>query len=123
MPLDEAERQNIRLLREGLASQGIQLPEGDPLVGIDAFSSSFIYRRRVNDQEQEVKVTRIPSVAEINRELRKAEDAQLVEEARRDAAAGKSAGVMLLNQALEINGRLEAARSCETATDKFWAPG
>ncbi|MEO8428021.1 MAG: hypothetical protein ABI651_13000, partial [Verrucomicrobiota bacterium] len=107
LPLGETERQNNRALREGFLSEGIQLPEGNPLVSVDTFSTSFIYRRRVNDQEQQVKVTRLPSVAEINRELRKAEDAQLVEEARRDAAAGKSAGVVLLNQALEINGRLE----------------
>src|SRR5881409_2135724 len=69
--------------------------------------SSFVYRRRVNDQEHEIKVTRIPSAADIETALRKAEDAQLVEEARRDAAAGTSSGVVLLNQVLDNNGHLE----------------
>src|SRR6185369_17202388 len=100
-------RKNDGLLRDRLSAEGIHVRAGNPLVGIDAFSSSFVYRRRVNGQEQEVKVSRIPSMADIETELQKAEDAQLVEEARRDAAAGKSAGVVLLNQALDINGRLE----------------
>lgn len=105
--LNEADRQQASALRERLVSRGIQLPEGNPLAGIDPFNSSFIYRRQVKDQEQQVKVTRIPSMADIDRELQKAEDAQLIEEARRDAAAGNSPGVVLLNQVLEIDGRLE----------------
>src|SRR5205814_3981329 len=56
---------------------------------------------------QEVKVTRVPSPAEISRELQKAADAQLIEEARREAAAGRIAGVVLLNDVLENNGRFE----------------
>src|SRR5207245_7724392 len=107
LPLNEADRQNAGILRDRLAAQDIHLPAGNPLVAIYPFSSSFVYRRRVNGQEQKVKVTRIPSVADIDTELQKAEDAQLVEEARRDVAAGKSAGVVLLNQALVIDGRLE----------------
>jgi hypothetical protein len=106
-PQSEVDRKNAAVLRDRLAAQGTVLPAGNPLVGIDPFSSSFIYRRRVNGQEQEVKVTRIPSLEDIDAALRKAEDAQLVEEARRDAAAGKSAGVALINQALDINGHLE----------------
>jgi hypothetical protein len=107
LPLNEVERQQASALRERLASQGIQVPERNPLAEIDPFNSSFIYRRQVNDREQQVKVTRIPSLADIARELQKAEDAQLIEEARREAAAGNSAGVVLLNQALEIDGHLE----------------
>ena len=107
LPLNEADRQNADFLRDRLAARGIQLAPGDPLVAIDPFGSRFVYRRRANGQDHEVQVTRIPSTADIETALRKAEDAQLIEEARRDAAAGKSAGVVLLNQALDNNGHLE----------------
>jgi hypothetical protein len=107
LPLEEAERRQAIALREQLAARGIQVAEGNPLVGVDPFSSSFVYRRRVDGQEQEVKVIRVPSLADIEREHQKAEDAVLIEEARRDAAARRGAGVILINQALEIDGRLE----------------
>jgi hypothetical protein len=107
LPLNGADRQQTQAFREELAARGIDVPEGNPIVDIDAFNSSLIYRRRINGQVQEVKVTRIPSLADIDRELQKAADAELIEEARRDAAAGKIAGVVLLNRVLEIDGRLE----------------
>jgi len=53
----------------------------------------------------------------------KAEDAQLVEEARRDVAAGKSAGVVLLNQVLEIDGRLEAGPLLRTREGQVLGAG
>jgi hypothetical protein len=107
LPLNDADRQQAGYIRDQLAANDIQLPAGNPLAGMDPFNSRFVYRRTVNGREHEVQVTRIPGVTDIDAALRKAEDAQLIEEARRDAAAGRSEGVVLLNQALDVNGRLE----------------
>ena len=123
LPPSAAERRQADALREGLAARDVQVPEGNPLLEIDPFSSSFIYRRRVQGQEERVKVTRIPGLEDIRKELQKAEDAQLIEEARREAAAGNSPGVVMLHQAVEVDGRLEVGPLLRTRDGQILGAG
>jgi len=102
-----AEETEFTQAKERLAASGIQPAEGDPLVEIDAHNSSFIYRRQLGGQAQLIKVTGIPSLTDIDREMRKAEEGKSIEEIRAEAAAGKSMGVVLLNEALLVRGHLE----------------
>ncbi|MGO9203690.1 MAG: hypothetical protein ACLQM8_24485 [Limisphaerales bacterium] len=95
-----------RALRE-LASRGVRIGDGDPLVKVDGHNSSFIYRRQAAGREQQVQVTRIPSLAEVGLEMQKSEEGKAIEELRREAAAGRSAGVVLLNEVREVAGRME----------------
>jgi len=104
LPVDEAE---FIQAREHLAELDVQPVEPDPLVRIDPYYSSFIYRRQVGGHPQTIKVTSIPSLTDLDRELRKAEEAKLIEEIRRDAAANKGAGVVLLNEVVPVHGHLE----------------
>jgi hypothetical protein len=90
-----------------LASRGIRIGQGDPLAKVGAYNSSFIYRRQVAGREQQVQVTHIPSLAEVDLAMQKSEEGEVIEELRREAAAGRSAGVVLLNEIREVGGRLE----------------
>ena len=90
-----------------LASRGVHIGQGDPLAKVDAYNSSFIYGRQVAGREQQVQVTHIPSLAEVELEMQKSEEGELIEELRREAAAGRSTGVVLLNEIRDVGGRLE----------------
>ncbi|MGA2864839.1 MAG: hypothetical protein ABSF95_10165 [Verrucomicrobiota bacterium] len=104
LPVDTAE---LSRARQELAARGVQPAEGDPLLSVDPYQSSFIYKREVGGREQRVKVTHIPSLADVEREMQKAQEGELIEAMRREAAAGQSAGVVLLNEAREVQGHLE----------------
>jgi hypothetical protein len=105
--IDDQERDAARGIREGLAARGIAVSPGDPLESVDAFHSSFLYRRSVDGWRQRVRVARLPGLADIQREIEKADDAKRIEAIRRDAAAGRTDGVILLHDAIEVAGRLE----------------
>jgi hypothetical protein len=107
LPVDDQERDAARGIREGLAARGIEVSPGNPLESVDAFHSSFLYRRSVNGWRQRVRVARLPGLVDIRRELEKADDAKRINAMRRDAAAGRTAGVILLHEAIEVDGRLE----------------
>src|SRR5437899_3433866 len=66
-----------------------------------------MYRRQIGDQIQLIKMVNIPSLEDVEREVQKAQEGRLIEGIRAEAAAGKSAGAVLLNQAIAVNGRLE----------------
>ena len=104
LPVDQAE---FMRARQQLSALGIQPVEPDPLVEIDPHYSSFIYRRQTDGGIQTVKVTSIPSPADIEREIRKAEEGKRIEEIRAEVASGRSQGVVLLNEALAVRGHLE----------------
>ncbi len=104
LPADESA---LNRAQQELASRGVRLGPGDPLAKVDAHNSSFIYRRQVAGREQQVRVTHIPSLAEVDSEMQKSEEGKVIEELRREAAAGRSAGVVLLNEVREVGGRLE----------------
>jgi hypothetical protein len=94
--------------RKALSAMGVQPGQGDALVRVDPWQSRFIYRRQVGGREQRIQMTHIPSLAEMDRETERAEEARFIEDLRREAAAGRSAGVVLLNEAREVQGRFEA---------------
>jgi hypothetical protein len=94
-------------VKNRLADLGVQLVTPDPLVQVDNYNSSFIYRRQVGKDIQTFRMTAIPGLADIEREMRKAEEGKLIEEMRAEAAAGHSHGVVLLNEALSVNGHFE----------------
>jgi hypothetical protein len=104
LPADESE---LNRAQQELASRGVRIGQGDPLAKVDAYNSSFIYRRQVEGREQQVRVTHIPSLAEVDLEMQKSEEAKVIEELRREAAAGGNDGVVLLNEVREVGGRLE----------------
>jgi hypothetical protein len=101
-----AEKVEIEPVIRRLAEKGIR--DSDPLIGTDLHSSSFIYRRETHGIQQNVKMTLIPSIADLNRDARKAAEAVLIEEIRAETASGKGGPVVLLNEAIEKDGRLEA---------------
>jgi hypothetical protein len=107
LPIDDLECDAASGIREGLAARGIEVSSGDPLEGVDPFNSSFLYRRSVDGWRQLVRVARLPGLADIERELEKADEARRIQAIRRDAAAGRIDGVILLNDAVEVDGRLE----------------
>ena len=106
-----------------LEAMKVVVPEGDPLAAVSPFYSSFVYRRRVGGREEQVRVTSIPSPGDIEREVEKAEEARWVEEQRREAATGRSAGVVLLNEAREVNGRLEMGALLHDGQDRVAGAG
>lgn len=77
------------------------------LVAVDRFHSSFIYRRTIDGQPQEVKVVLIPSLAQIERAQEKATEAAAIEQWRRETAAGQRPGLALLNEAIPLHDRWE----------------
>ncbi len=103
----QADAADVEQARQRLATLGVEAVEPDPLVEIDPYQSSFIYRRRIGGRPQTVQVTRIPSLEGIDREMHKAEEGKLIEEIRAEAAEGKRSGVVLLNEARTVQGHLE----------------
>jgi hypothetical protein len=104
LPVDSAEYTHAK---QELKTLGVVAVEADPLLQSDPHNSSFVYRRQVGNASQTVKITAIPSLADIERGMRKAEEGKLIEEIRTEAAAGKTQGVVFLNEGLQVNGHLE----------------
>ncbi|HEY2952658.1 MAG TPA: hypothetical protein VGK40_08750, partial [Verrucomicrobiae bacterium] len=92
---------------ESLAAKGIWLEDRDPLIGVDKHNSTFFYRRLVASRPRKVKMTLIPGQQDLERDLRKAEEGARIEAIRRESAAGKSDGVVLINIPRLVNGRYE----------------
>ena len=92
---------------ESIAAKGIWLEDRDPLVGVDKHNSTFFYRRLVAGRPRVVKVALIPGPHDLERDLRKAEEGARLEAIRRESAAGKSAGVVLINLPRLVNGHYE----------------
>ncbi len=76
----------------------VDLAAKDPLLGVDRFSSSFLYRKKVNGRWCTVKMVNIPSPNDMARELRKAEQAFEVESLRRRAVSEDGQGIALLSR-------------------------
>jgi hypothetical protein len=109
--------------RKDLAALGIQPVGPDPLVRIDPGNSRFIYRRRVQGQTQLIKMVSIPGLSEMDRAMQKAEEERSIEEIRAEAAAGKSTGVVLLNEVLAVNGHLEMGPLLRSPQDQVVGAG
>jgi hypothetical protein len=92
--------------RQALAAQGIRAQDGapDPLLGVDRFGSTFLYRKVTHGQWRTIRLTSIPSRADMARERAKAEEAQRVEQARRQGVGEQGTGVVLINTVREANG-------------------
>ncbi len=107
LPLKESEREELKTLRERLAERGIDVAEGNPLDQVDEFNASFRYRRRGQGGWEAMKVTLIPGLSDVTREVEKSEEARMIEEMRHEAATGQTAGVVLVNEALVNEGQFE----------------
>jgi hypothetical protein len=88
--------------RERWREPDIRVTPERELVSVDRFYSSFVYRTA---EGEAVQLTLIPSLAEVERSLRKSEQAQEIEKARREGL-GKS-GVVFLNYGIRVNDRYE----------------
>jgi hypothetical protein len=102
-----AERAQRARVLEALRGREVDVDGPDPLLGVDRHLSSFIYRAKSGGQTQRVKVTRITAVDDIARDLLRSEEAMEIERLRRDVAAGRSPGVVFLNEVRTVDGRLE----------------
>jgi len=92
---------------EWFAAKGIWLEDRNPLLGVDKFNSSFLYREGGKGKNRVKKVTLLPSMKEVTRQLQQAELAEKIGEVRRESLSPGGQGVVLLNEAIEYNGRYE----------------
>jgi hypothetical protein len=88
LPPDNDELQAIDTIHQALAVRGIRVGDEDPLLEVDKSHSIFLYRRLVDGKWRDVKITSLPSVADIERDLRKAEEAERIEKMRQAAVSG-----------------------------------
>ncbi|MDB6030458.1 MAG: hypothetical protein JWM16_796, partial [Verrucomicrobiales bacterium] len=79
----------------------------EPLVGVDRYNSTFIYHRTIKGQPQTVRVTVIPSVKDIQREVAKAERGVQIERKRLAAIGPNGAGAVLVHEAISKPGGWE----------------
>ncbi|MBI3416899.1 MAG: hypothetical protein HY043_16535, partial [Verrucomicrobia bacterium] len=124
-PASAEEEQRGASLRAELARLGIRAddPSESPFLGADRFSSSLLYKKFVNGHWREVKLTLIPSLADIDRELKKAETAQRLESMRRLAVSPQGDGIVLLNEIRERDGRLEIGPIARGADGQIFSTG
>jgi hypothetical protein len=90
-----------------LSAQGIPASERDCLIELDDNYSSFSFERLVNGERRITRMTHIPSLEDLARDLEKAEASQRLERQRRAGISTNGSGVLLLNQPREVEGRLE----------------
>ena len=107
LPPERDELERIGGIPQAFGANGIGAGDEDPLLAVDRFNSTFVYRKHVAGKWRDVKVTSLPSLADVEQDLRKAEEAARIESMRREAVSGNSAGVVLLNEVREVNGRYE----------------
>ncbi|MBM3836676.1 MAG: hypothetical protein FJ398_01730 [Verrucomicrobia bacterium] len=110
-------------IRQELARGNFGVNQDDALVGVDRSHSTFLYRKVVNGKSRLMKLTVIPSLKDIERELQKAEEGWRVEQARRDVALNRSSAVIFLNEAKLVNGRYEAGPLLAAAQNEVFGAG
>ena len=92
---------------ESFAAKDIMVEDGDPLLEVDRYNSTFRYRRLASGKRRVMQVTLIPSVAEIEREVSKARENNRIEQMRQEAISNVGDGIILLNTAKRVNDRYE----------------
>ncbi|HYV29021.1 MAG TPA: hypothetical protein VFA77_15915, partial [Candidatus Eisenbacteria bacterium] len=93
LPLVAGEQEEFEKLQRDLSAKGIRAddPADHPLVGVDRFNSTFVYQKFVEGKWRNVKMTSLPGLDDIARELHKAEEGQRIEQIRRKAVASPEA--------------------------------
>ncbi len=107
LPFDTNEVETVAGTFESFAAKGILVEDRDPLLGVDRFNSTFRYRRLKGNKWQVMQLTLVPGLAEVERELSKARQGEQIEQIRRAAMSSQGEGVILLNSAVQVNGRYE----------------
>ena len=105
LPVDQDEFMRARQQLTGL---GIQPAEPDPLVQIDpSLQQLHLPSPGRAAASKPSRLHAFPARQISNAKSRMAEEGKRIEEIRAEVAAGKSEGVVLLNEALAVNGHLE----------------
>lgn len=107
LPMEERELHQVAGVLEDFAAQGIWLDDADALLGVDAYQSSFLYRRYVQGQARVMRVTYIPGREEVNRALGKAKESQQIERRRRAALSASGQGIALIHHVSMAEGHPE----------------
>jgi hypothetical protein len=107
LPLDAADEARLEGIQQDLAALNIRADDPEAFQGVDRFHSLFLYRQQVEGKWRLVKMVALPGLADIARELRKAEEAQRIAELRRQAAEGKTEGLIIINRVEERGGKNE----------------
>jgi len=125
LPTSSFERESVGRVRRALEEQGIDVnPEdGDPLIGVNRYSSSFLYRKRVDGNWRTFRLVSIPSPDEMQRELAKAREGQKVEALRRQGVSPQGHGIALINEARLVNGAYELGPLVRDKEDGVFGAG
>lgn len=105
LPLDPEDGTRLEHIRAQLAAWNIRADDPEAFQGVDRFHSVFFYRQQVDGKWRQVKMVALPGLAEMERERRKAEEAQHIAHWRRQAAAGKTEGLIFINRIEERDGK------------------
>src|SRR5262249_34930218 len=106
LPISAKELASLETVRSELKAAGVDALEGsgDPLLGVDAYSSSFLYRKLVDGRWRTVKLVNIPGKSDLERELTRVQEEARIEQLRRDAVSSSGEGVVLINEARLADG-------------------
>jgi hypothetical protein len=107
LPMQEQEFMDVAGVLEQFGAKDIWLDDDDCLLRVGAYNSDFLYRRYVHGNARLVRVTNVPTPADVERDTRKAQDAQQLERTRRGAVSEGGHGIVLVNQVRIVNGRPE----------------
>jgi hypothetical protein len=110
LPSDARSDRDLAPTITKLSAQGIPAGERDCLIEIDEHYSSFRFEKFVDGQRRTLKMTYVPSLEDLKRDLEKAEEGQRIERRRRAGISTNGGGVILLNRPREAEGRREIGK-------------
>ncbi|MBI2947568.1 MAG: hypothetical protein HYY23_07970 [Verrucomicrobia bacterium] len=123
LPANSNELAQATSIRQELTRANFGVYQDDALVGVDRYQSTFLYRKIVDGKWRLMKLTVIPSLKDVERELQKAEEGWRVEQARRDVALNRNSTVIFLNEAKSVNGAFEAGPLLASAQNEIFGVG